>query len=458
MMLMARGLAFKLSHGQPVPLKTNAFDALGTQYALHDLLAPLGHAGHSVGRARDAGRRDRVRDRAPRERASDATCSRSAATKKRRASPASTCAWTKTLVYVISGGCAALAGMLLMARFSSGSPQTGVGSELQSIAAVVVGGTSLMGGRGSVVATFFGALLDRRTQQRDEPVEHRIVHAGHRARCGHPPRRDGRRNPQARLRPLMPDFDALSIAELRKRRSAKWTMFPPDVLPAWVAEMDFPLDDGVRAALRDSIDHDDCGYANGAGVGAAFAAFAQERFSWTVDPRGVFVIPDVLVGISEVLRTLTAARRPDRGELAGVPAVLSRRRRSRAEDRRRAVAARRRRLVESRSGGSRARVRRRCDGVLAVLAAQPARHGLRSDDAGVHRRAGQRTRRARDRRRDSRAAHDGRRDVRAVSSDRRLHRLRRGGAGVGVEGVEPSRASSARWRWPVRNACARNSA
>jgi len=65
----------------------------------------------------------------------------------------------KTMVYVISGGCAALAGMLLMARFSSGSPQTGVGSELQSIAAVVVGGTSLMGGRGSVVATFFGALL-----------------------------------------------------------------------------------------------------------------------------------------------------------------------------------------------------------------------------------------------------------------------------------------------------------
>ena len=103
----------------------------------------------------------------------------------------------------------------------------------------------------------------------------------------------------------MPNFDGISIAELRKRRSAKWTMFPPDVLPAWVAEMDFPLDDGVRAALRDSIDHDDCGYANGAGVGTAFAAFVQERFSWTIDPRGVFVIPDVLVGISEILRTLT---------------------------------------------------------------------------------------------------------------------------------------------------------
>ena len=47
-----------------------------------------------------------------------------------------------------------------MALFSSGSPQTGTGDELlESIAAVVVGGTSLMGGRGSVIGTFFGALL-----------------------------------------------------------------------------------------------------------------------------------------------------------------------------------------------------------------------------------------------------------------------------------------------------------
>jgi ribose transport system permease protein len=66
----------------------------------------------------------------------------------------------KTAVYMISGACAAVVGFLYMALFSSGSPQTGTGDELlESIAAVVVGGTSLMGGRGSVVGTFFGALL-----------------------------------------------------------------------------------------------------------------------------------------------------------------------------------------------------------------------------------------------------------------------------------------------------------
>lgn len=66
----------------------------------------------------------------------------------------------KTLVYVISGMCAAIVGFLYLALFSSGSPQTGTGNEmLNAIAAVVVGGTSLMGGRGSIVGTFFGALL-----------------------------------------------------------------------------------------------------------------------------------------------------------------------------------------------------------------------------------------------------------------------------------------------------------
>ncbi|HEY5340739.1 MAG TPA: ABC transporter permease [Candidatus Aquilonibacter sp.] len=66
----------------------------------------------------------------------------------------------KTLVYVISGICAAIVGFLYMARFSSGSPDTGTHDELlEAIAAVVVGGTSLMGGQGSIIGTFFGALL-----------------------------------------------------------------------------------------------------------------------------------------------------------------------------------------------------------------------------------------------------------------------------------------------------------
>ncbi|HVS46970.1 MAG TPA: ABC transporter permease [Verrucomicrobiae bacterium] len=66
----------------------------------------------------------------------------------------------KTLVYVLSGLCAAVVGFLYLALFSSGSPQTSTGDEmLNAIAAVVVGGTSLMGGRGTIIGTFFGALF-----------------------------------------------------------------------------------------------------------------------------------------------------------------------------------------------------------------------------------------------------------------------------------------------------------
>ncbi|MCF6286274.1 MAG: ABC transporter permease [Candidatus Hydrogenedentes bacterium] len=64
----------------------------------------------------------------------------------------------KVLVFVGSGVCAALASIVLCARLSSADPNMGMGYELYAIAAVVVGGTSLLGGRGSVVNTVFGVL------------------------------------------------------------------------------------------------------------------------------------------------------------------------------------------------------------------------------------------------------------------------------------------------------------
>jgi ribose transport system permease protein len=64
----------------------------------------------------------------------------------------------KVLVFVGSGLCAALASIVLCARLSSADPNMGMGYELYAIAAVVVGGTSLLGGRGSVVNTVFGVL------------------------------------------------------------------------------------------------------------------------------------------------------------------------------------------------------------------------------------------------------------------------------------------------------------
>ena len=62
-------------------------------------------------------------------------------------------------VYVIAGALAGLAGMLLAARTGSALPQAGIAYELDAIAAVVIGGTSLAGGIGRVTGTLIGALL-----------------------------------------------------------------------------------------------------------------------------------------------------------------------------------------------------------------------------------------------------------------------------------------------------------
>ena len=61
-------------------------------------------------------------------------------------------------VYAVSGVAAAIAGLLFAARLGSGSSNAAVGFELQVIAAVVLGGTSLMGGRGSMIGTLLGTL------------------------------------------------------------------------------------------------------------------------------------------------------------------------------------------------------------------------------------------------------------------------------------------------------------
>ncbi len=66
---------------------------------------------------------------------------------------------TKFFVYVFSGSCAGLAGVFLASGFGAGQPLEGLGWELSAIASVVVGGTLLTGGLGSVTATVAGALL-----------------------------------------------------------------------------------------------------------------------------------------------------------------------------------------------------------------------------------------------------------------------------------------------------------
>ncbi len=62
-------------------------------------------------------------------------------------------------IYALAGGIVGIAGLLIASRLNSAQPALGLGYELEAIAAVVIGGTSLSGGRGTVMGTLIGALI-----------------------------------------------------------------------------------------------------------------------------------------------------------------------------------------------------------------------------------------------------------------------------------------------------------
>jgi ribose transport system permease protein len=148
MMTIARGLAFIYTGGFPVPELPNSFITLGSGYigpipipviimAVIALIAhyiltrtTFGRYVFAIGGNEEAARLSGININK-----------------------------VKLMVYTLSGFLAALAGIILAARLGSGDPKTGQMYELNAIAACVLGGTSLMGGKGNIGGTFLGALL-----------------------------------------------------------------------------------------------------------------------------------------------------------------------------------------------------------------------------------------------------------------------------------------------------------
>lgn len=97
------------------------------------------------------------------------------------------------------------------------------------------------------------------------------------------------------------------LASLRERRSVKWTRYPNDVLPAWVAEMDFDLAEPISVELRQAVERGDTGYADADGSTLAddLAGFAARRMGWGIDPDQVTAVRDVVSGIAGLLDALT---------------------------------------------------------------------------------------------------------------------------------------------------------
>ncbi|HLU83178.1 MAG TPA: PatB family C-S lyase, partial [Trueperaceae bacterium] len=86
------------------------------------------------------------------------------------------------------------------------------------------------------------------------------------------------------------NFPVIPLPELQNRASSKWRVFEPDVLPLWVAEMDFPIAPVIRRAIEDHLDTNDLGYglrSCAPGLRDTVAARLESRYGLQVDAEGV---------------------------------------------------------------------------------------------------------------------------------------------------------------------------
>ena len=120
-----------------------------------------------------------------------------------------------------------------------------------------------------------------------------------------------------RDRPVQPPFEP-DLDWLRAKRGVKWHRPGPDVLPAWVADMDFPVAEPIRAAVTSALARGDLGYPDWTEhpLAVPFAERMADRFGWTPDPAHVRGLTDVIQGLQVVIELAT---RPGDGVVLAVP-------------------------------------------------------------------------------------------------------------------------------------------
>ena len=95
-------------------------------------------------------------------------------------------------------------------------------------------------------------------------------------------------------------FDAVSVADMRRKSGAKWQRYGADVLGSWVADMDFQLAAPIHATLREQLEAHDYGYSlqfYERPLREIFSAWARRRFDWAVEPARVEGLVDIVQGI-----------------------------------------------------------------------------------------------------------------------------------------------------------------
>jgi cystathionine beta-lyase len=114
----------------------------------------------------------------------------------------------------------------------------------------------------------------------------------------------------------------LSHSALRARRNAKWNQHDADVIPAWIADMDFAVAAPIQAAIERTVRDGDYGYPMRDGeradrfVALAFAARMKSRFGWEVSPDLVLPMADL---VQSTYATILAFSDPGDGVVLQVP-------------------------------------------------------------------------------------------------------------------------------------------
>jgi cystathionine beta-lyase len=100
-------------------------------------------------------------------------------------------------------------------------------------------------------------------------------------------------------------FDAM--IDRRGTGCSKWTRFDADVLPMWVADMDFAVAEPILQALRARLDHPVLGYGvSQTGLKARIVAWCAAQYGWRVSPEDIVMLPGVVPGFNLALRAVCA--------------------------------------------------------------------------------------------------------------------------------------------------------
>ena len=95
-------------------------------------------------------------------------------------------------------------------------------------------------------------------------------------------------------------FDQLDKETLQKKNCMKWQYYEEDVLPLWVADMDFPIAEPIREVLMDYAQGDNFGYPNPEGLPGLKEAVQkrlEERYSWNVEAEGIHLVNGIVPGL-----------------------------------------------------------------------------------------------------------------------------------------------------------------